>query len=163
MAERSVAFRQFCKDAFGEDLSQDGFSDIKQINRILRITPTGKDVHILDIVLQNQKAKALRINAFAFIIILHRTKFCQLKIFLRYPFQLISHFISKPIMFYQRYSIRANKGLTTTTSSYSFCVTVTEGFNALRSSFTIFSESSTETARPILTALIILSRTTGWA
>ena len=55
MAERSVAFRQFCKEAFGEDLSQDGFSDIKQINRILRITPTGKDVHILDIGCGNGK------------------------------------------------------------------------------------------------------------
>ena len=35
MAEESRAFRDFCKAAFGEDFSQDGFSDINQINRIL--------------------------------------------------------------------------------------------------------------------------------
>ena len=31
MAEKSDAFREFCKDAFGEDFSQDGFSDISQV------------------------------------------------------------------------------------------------------------------------------------
>lgn len=37
MARISKAFRLYCKDAFGEDFSQDGFSDIRQVNRILDI------------------------------------------------------------------------------------------------------------------------------
>lgn len=39
MAENSQAFKLFCKDAFGQDFSQDGFSDIKQINRIFQYIP----------------------------------------------------------------------------------------------------------------------------
>lgn len=35
MAETSIAFQRFCFDAFGQDLSQDGFSDIEQIDMIL--------------------------------------------------------------------------------------------------------------------------------
>ena len=31
MTQGSDAFRRFCAEAFGEDFSQDGFSDIKQI------------------------------------------------------------------------------------------------------------------------------------
>ena len=36
MARKSNAFQAFCKDAFGKDFSQDGFSDINQINMILK-------------------------------------------------------------------------------------------------------------------------------
>ena len=49
MTEKSKTFESFCRDAFGQDFSQDGFSDINQINRILRHIPSGKDIHILDI------------------------------------------------------------------------------------------------------------------
>lgn len=55
MAAGSLDFRAFCKDAFGEDFSQDGFSDINQINRILEYIPTGEDVRILDIGCGNGK------------------------------------------------------------------------------------------------------------
>ena len=55
MAADSLAFQAFCKDAFGEDFSQDGFSDITQIDRILEYVPTGEDVHILDIGCGNGK------------------------------------------------------------------------------------------------------------
>ena len=33
MAEKSAAFQRFCRDAFGQDFSQDGFSDIGQVDR----------------------------------------------------------------------------------------------------------------------------------
>lgn len=39
MAGKSDAFHVFCKDAFGEDFSQDGFSDVKQIDMILQYIP----------------------------------------------------------------------------------------------------------------------------
>ena len=55
MAETSLTFSNFCKDAFGDDLSQDGFSDLNQINRILDLIPTGNDIHILDIGCGNGK------------------------------------------------------------------------------------------------------------
>lgn len=55
MAERSDVFKKFCREAFGDDFSQDGFSDIKQVNRIIDIIPAGKDVHILDIGCGNGK------------------------------------------------------------------------------------------------------------
>ena len=55
MAGKSAAFKNFCKDAFGEDFSQDGFSDIKQINRILDVIPKKENVHILDIGCGNGK------------------------------------------------------------------------------------------------------------
>ena len=55
MAESSKAFRDFCRDAFGEDFSQDGFSDIAQIHRILDFIPSGTDTHILDIGCGNGK------------------------------------------------------------------------------------------------------------
>ena len=48
MANESKAFRSFCKEAYGEDFSQDGFSDINQINRILKYIPHKKDTSILD-------------------------------------------------------------------------------------------------------------------
>ena len=55
MAAQSDAFQYFCKDAFGEDFSQDGFSDIEQINRILQYIPKQGNVHILDIGCGNGK------------------------------------------------------------------------------------------------------------
>ena len=55
MTEDSKAFRSFCEAAFGEDFSQDGFSDISQINRILEIVPEGSDIHVLDIGCGNGK------------------------------------------------------------------------------------------------------------
>jgi len=55
MAKESNAFRAFCKEAFGEDFSQDGFSNLEQIDRILEYIPSGDDVHILDIGCGNGK------------------------------------------------------------------------------------------------------------
>ena len=55
MAENSQAFKLFCKDAFGQDFSQDGFSDIKQINRIFQYIPKKENIHILDIGCGNGK------------------------------------------------------------------------------------------------------------
>lgn len=55
MAEKSNAFRAFCKDAFGEDFSQDGFSNIEQINMILQYMPQKDDVNILDVGCGNGK------------------------------------------------------------------------------------------------------------
>lgn len=55
MAEKSNAFRAFCRDAFGEDFSQDGFSDVRQIDRILQYVPSKENVHILDIGCGNGK------------------------------------------------------------------------------------------------------------
>ena len=55
MTEGSKAFKSFCQSAFGEDFSQDGFSDINQINRILDIVPEGADIHVLDIGCGNGK------------------------------------------------------------------------------------------------------------
>ncbi len=55
MAETSAAFRSFCRKAFGADFSQDGFSDIGQIDRILPYIPGDREVHILDIGCGNGK------------------------------------------------------------------------------------------------------------
>lgn len=55
MAGKSIAFKAFCKDAFGEDFSQDGFSDKEQIDMILQYIPDKEDVHILDIGCGNGK------------------------------------------------------------------------------------------------------------
>ena len=55
MAKESKSFKTFCKDAFGEDFSQDGFSNIEQIDRILKYIPKKEDVHILDIGCGNGK------------------------------------------------------------------------------------------------------------
>ncbi len=55
MAGKSKAFEKFCEKAFGEDFSQDGFSDLRQINRILEYIPAGEDIHILDIGCGNGK------------------------------------------------------------------------------------------------------------
>ena len=55
MAKKSNSFESFCKDAFGEDFSQDGFSDKKQIDMILQYIPQHDNVHILDIGCGNGK------------------------------------------------------------------------------------------------------------
>lgn len=55
MAKTSRAFRAFCQDAFGADFSQDGFSNIEQINMILHHIPLGNQVRILDIGCGNGK------------------------------------------------------------------------------------------------------------
>ncbi len=55
MAKKSNAFRAFCKDAFGEDFSQDGFSNVEQTNMILEYIPQKENVHILDIGCGNGK------------------------------------------------------------------------------------------------------------
>ena len=55
MAGKSNAFKAFCIDAFGQDFSQDGFSDIQQIDLILQYVPTQDEVHILDIGCGNGK------------------------------------------------------------------------------------------------------------
>ena len=55
MAKNSKAFQNFCKDAFGEDFSQDGFSNVEQIDRIFQYIPKKENVHILDIGCGNGK------------------------------------------------------------------------------------------------------------
>ena len=55
MAENSKAFEAFCREAFGEDFSQDGFSDIGQVNMILPYIPEGEATRILDIGCGNGK------------------------------------------------------------------------------------------------------------
>lgn len=53
-AETSEVFRQFCVEAYGADFSQDGFSDINQINMILAFIREPSS-HILDIGCGNGK------------------------------------------------------------------------------------------------------------
>ena len=55
MTGNSKVFKAFCRDAFGQDFSQDGFSDLRQIDRIVRFVPAGEDVHILDVGCGNGK------------------------------------------------------------------------------------------------------------
>ncbi len=55
MAGRSSAFSSYCKEAFGEDFSQDGFSDLQQIDLILQNVPLSPSTHILDIGCGNGK------------------------------------------------------------------------------------------------------------
>ncbi len=55
MAKKSKAFQNFCTDAFGEDFSQDGFSNVEQIDMILQYIPKIDNVHILDIGCGNGK------------------------------------------------------------------------------------------------------------
>lgn len=55
MTAESEAFSNFCTEAFGNDFSQDGFSDISQVDLILKYIPSAKDVHILDIGCGNGK------------------------------------------------------------------------------------------------------------
>ena len=53
MATESKAFRTFCEKAFGRDFSQDGFSDVSQVDRVLKYIPT--EGHVLDIGCGNGK------------------------------------------------------------------------------------------------------------
>ena len=55
MSKSSEVFPKFCKKAFGEDFSQDGFSDVQQIDRILEYLPNKEEIHILDIGCGNGK------------------------------------------------------------------------------------------------------------
>ncbi len=55
MAGTSPAFSAFCQDAFGADFSQDGFSDLQQVDMILEYIPTISNPHILDIGCGNGK------------------------------------------------------------------------------------------------------------
>lgn len=55
MAGNSHAFHAFCMDAFGADFSQDGFSNIAQIDMILPYIPRYGDVQILDVGCGNGK------------------------------------------------------------------------------------------------------------
>ncbi len=54
MASKSKAFSNFCNTAFGKDFSQDGFSDISQIDRILKYVPIN-NANVLDIGCGNGK------------------------------------------------------------------------------------------------------------
>lgn len=55
MARYSKCFEKYCEIAFGADFSQDGFSDIKQINMIFDHINETDDLHILDIGCGNGK------------------------------------------------------------------------------------------------------------
>jgi len=55
MAKESKCFKKFCEAVYGVDLSQDGFSDINQINLILEYTTKTNDLNILDIGCGNGK------------------------------------------------------------------------------------------------------------
>ena len=55
MSKGSNAFKHFCEKAFGRDFSQDGFSDVSQVDRILPFIPKKNEVHILDIGCGNGK------------------------------------------------------------------------------------------------------------
>lgn len=55
MAENSKAFQSFCENAFGKDFSQDGFSNLEQIEMILKYISSKDNVHILDIGCGNGK------------------------------------------------------------------------------------------------------------
>ena len=54
MASTSETFRDFCIDAYGADFSQDGFSDVKQIDMIVPFI-MNSDAHVLDIGCGNGK------------------------------------------------------------------------------------------------------------
>lgn len=55
MANQSKAFSAYCKKAFGEDFSQDGFSDVLQLNKILSMVELSSDSCVLDIGCGNGK------------------------------------------------------------------------------------------------------------
>lgn len=58
MARTSAAFAAYCREAFGEDFSQDGFSDVGQIARVLAYVQPGDDLHMLDVGCGNAKMLA---------------------------------------------------------------------------------------------------------
>lgn len=49
MAGENETFGAYCKKAFGENFSQDGFSDINQLNKILSMADLGDDACVLDV------------------------------------------------------------------------------------------------------------------
>lgn len=55
MASKSEVFKLYCEKAFGEDFSQDGFSDVHQLNHILSIVDLKTDSCVLDIGCGNGK------------------------------------------------------------------------------------------------------------
>ncbi len=55
MAATSPAFHAFCCDAYGADFSQDGFSDLWQVEQILPHIPRHSEAHVLDIGCGNGK------------------------------------------------------------------------------------------------------------
>lgn len=55
MAASSGAFAAYCRQAFGEDFSQDGFSDVAQIARVLAYVTPGKNLRLLDVGCGNGK------------------------------------------------------------------------------------------------------------
>ena len=55
MAEKSQAFSEYCKKAFGADFSQDGFSDVSQIDAILQAARLDSGMAVLDIGCGNGK------------------------------------------------------------------------------------------------------------
>ena len=58
MVEQSNVYGKFCERACGRDFSQDGFSDISQVERIAEYIPDHGEVHILDIGCGNGKMVA---------------------------------------------------------------------------------------------------------
>lgn len=55
MADDSDVFKEYCRKAFGEDFSQDGFSDVKQLNTILDMVTLDASSRVLDIGCGNGK------------------------------------------------------------------------------------------------------------
>lgn len=55
MADKNEIFKTYCKKAFGEDFSQDGFSDIKQLYKILGMVELDAKACVLDIGCGNGK------------------------------------------------------------------------------------------------------------
>lgn len=55
MAGRSIAFAKYCEKAFGEDFSQDGFSDVTQLNLILSMVSLNDRSKVLDLGCGNGK------------------------------------------------------------------------------------------------------------
>lgn len=55
MASESEVLKKYCKKAFGEDFSQDGFSDIIQLNKILGMVELDANASVLDIGCGNGK------------------------------------------------------------------------------------------------------------
>lgn len=55
MADKSEVFKNYCKKAFGEDFSQDGFSDINQLNKILIMVDIDDKANVLDVGCGNGK------------------------------------------------------------------------------------------------------------
>ena len=55
MAASSGAFAAYCRQTFGEDFSQDGFSDVRQIARVLEYVRPDENLRLLDVGCGNGK------------------------------------------------------------------------------------------------------------